>query len=137
MLCRSKVIEQLRFDLDLIEVSNGFCFSVRNRRVIPCPINESMRDKTSPRSFIPYDCSTPPKPGYFREGILNSFHDAMIRVNFLNKFYPCLIEPGMPHKVRKQVVAGPKDSGKTCSIISLTPKALRPLRRNARYRPPC
>jgi hypothetical protein len=109
-----EVIEQLQFDVDLIEVANGFCFSIRNRRFIPCPIAESMCGKMSPRAFVPYDCSTPPDPGYFRQAILNSFEDPTIRVNFLNKFYQCLVAYRMPHKVRKLVVAGPRDSGKTC-----------------------
>ena len=67
-----EVIQQLQFDVDLIEVANGFCFSIRNHRFIACPIAESMCRKMSPRVFVPYDCSTPPDPGYFREAILNS-----------------------------------------------------------------
>jgi hypothetical protein len=109
-----EVIRQLQIDVDLVEVSNGFCFSIRNRSFRQCPIDESMRGKISPRAFVPYDCSTPPNPAYFRDAILNSFEDPTVRVNFLNKFYQCLIPSGMPQKVRKLVVAGPKDSGKTC-----------------------
>ncbi|CAB3995433.1 sperm receptor for egg jelly-like [Paramuricea clavata] len=108
-----EVILQLQVDVDLVEVSNGFCFSIRNRSFRQCPIDESMRGKISPRAFVPYDCSTPPTPAYFRDAILNSFEDPTVRVNFLNKFYQCLIPSGMPQKVRKLVVAGPKDSGKT------------------------
>ena len=44
---------------------------------------------------------------------MNSFPNIKTRVNFLNKFYQCLMASKMPHKVRKLVVAGPKDSGKT------------------------
>ena len=108
-----EVIRQLQIDGDLIEVSNGFCFSLRKRSFRQCPIDESMRGKISPRAFVPYDCSTPPDPAYFRDAILNSFEDSTVRVNFLNKFYQCFIPSGMPQKVRKLVVAGPKDSGKT------------------------
>ena len=109
-----EVIQQLQFDVDLIEVANRFCFSIQNRHFIACPITESMCGKMSPRAFVPYDCSTPPDPGYFREAILNSFKDPAIRVNFMNKFYQCLIAYRMPHKVKKLFVAGPRDSGKTC-----------------------
>ena len=108
-----EIIEQLTFNNDLIEVSNGFCFSVIQRRFIPCPLVPSMRGKISPRAFVPYDCSTPPEPGHFRYAIVNSFEDPVTRVNFLNKFYQCLLASRMPHKVRKLVVVGPRDSGKT------------------------
>ena len=37
-----EIIAQLEFNNDLIEVSNGFCFSVRQRRFIPCPLVPSM-----------------------------------------------------------------------------------------------
>ena len=53
---------------------------------------------------------------FSKEGILNSFPDPETRVNFLNKFYQCLLAGKMPHKVRKLVVHGPKDPGKTSLI---------------------
>ena len=62
---------------------------------------------------MPYDHLTPPQPGFFREGILNSFPDRKECIEFLNKFYQCLLAFSVPHKVRKLVVAGPRDSGKT------------------------
>ena len=63
--------------------------------------------------YVSYDSSTPPNPKYFRESILNSFPDDYNRANFLTKFYQCLMAGRMPHKVRKLVVKGLKDSGKT------------------------
>ena len=108
-----EIIPQIRFDLDLIEVSHGYCFSIKSRSFIPCPIPSTMLGKLSPRAFVPYDASTPPQLMYFQEGILNSFLDDNIRTRFLNKFYQCLLAFNMPHKVSKLVVAGPKDSGKT------------------------
>ncbi|XP_028403921.1 uncharacterized protein LOC114526506 [Dendronephthya gigantea] len=107
------IIHQIKFDVDLIEVSHCYCFSIKARKFIVCPIPESMRGKLSPRSFVPYDCSKPPNPGYFRDGIVNSFPDDDVRARFLNKLYQCLLAFSMPHKVRKLVVVGPKDSGKT------------------------
>ena len=103
-----EIVEQLKFYLNLIEVSNGLFFSIQNRRFMPCPIEDDLL-----RSFVEYNCSTPPDPGHFRAGILNSFQDPVVRVNFLNKFYQCLMASKMPQKVRKLVVAGPRDSGKT------------------------
>ena len=108
-----EIIQQIKFDLDLIEVSNGYCFSIKSRSLIPCPIPTSKLGKISPRAFIPYDHRTPPDPHYFEEAILNSFPDDEERVRFLNKFYQCFSAFNMPHKVKKLVVAGPQDSGKT------------------------
>ena len=98
-----EIIEQLKFNNDLIEVSNGVALYL-----VP-----SMRRKISPRAFVSYDCSTPPEPGHFRYAILNSFEDPVTRVNFLNKFCQRFLASRMPHKVRKLVVVGPRDSGKT------------------------
>ena len=108
-----EVVQQLTIDKNLIEVCDGYCFSIRARRFVPYPIEESRRGKVSPRAFVKYDPSIPPQPGYFRDGICNSFPDANTRTNFLNKFYQCLMAHSMPHKIRKLVVQGPKDSGKT------------------------
>ena len=107
------IVPQIEFDLDLIEVSNGFFFHIPTRVFIRNAIPAEKCGKTSPRAFVPYNCETPPEPGYFREGILNSFPDPVVRANFCNKFYQCFLAFKMPHKIRKLVVAGPKDSGKT------------------------
>ena len=114
-----EMILQIQFDLDLIEVSNGFCFSISKRAFIANAIPSSKIGKLSPRAFVPYDCSTPPQPIYFQEGVPNSFPGEEERVNFLNKFYQCLFASKMPQKTRKLVVAGPRDSGKTswCNVF--------------------
>ena len=66
--------------------------------------------------FISYDSTAEPDPKVFKQGILNSFFDPEARVNFLNKFYQCLMAGKMPRKVLKLVSHGPKDSGKTSGI---------------------
>ena len=106
-------MDQISFDFDLIEVSAGYCFSIKARGFIPCPIPELKLGKVSPKAFVPYDHTTPPNPHYLREAILNSFPDDDKRARFLNKFYQCLTPFNMLHKNKKLVVAEPKDSGKT------------------------
>ena len=108
-----EIVQQIEFDFDLIEVSDGFCFSISKRKFVANAIPSSKVGKVSPRAFVPYDCSTPPQPRYFQEGVLNSFDDLKERVNFLNKFYQCLLAFKMPQKTRKLVLADPRDSGKT------------------------
>ena len=53
---------------------------------------------------------------YFKEGIFNSFPEEELRARFLNKFYECLMAGKMPHKTRKLVLCGPKDSGETSLV---------------------
>ncbi len=72
-----------------IEVSKGFFFKISRRTFIANAIPEATIGKISPRAFVPYDCSTPSTPRYFEQGILNSFPDLDVRINFLNKFYQC------------------------------------------------
>ena len=69
--------------------------------------------KISPRAYIPYDSTTPPRPLHFKSGIENSFPDVHVRTAFLNIFYQCFLGRRMPHKIRKLVVSGPRDSGQT------------------------
>ena len=91
----------------------GTCFRISEGKLIHEPISDNDVGKVSLRMYVPYDSSTPPNPKYFRESILNSFPEDYDRANVLNKFYRCLMAGRMPHKVRKLVVKGPKDSGKT------------------------
>ena len=93
-------------------MSNRFCFVISLRAFVHNPIGESQIGKLSPRAYVPYDCYATPEPRYFREGVYNSFPDE-VRLNFLNKFFQCLVACKMPQKSRKLVVAGPRDSGKT------------------------
>ena len=69
------IVPQIEFDLDLTEVSNGFFFHIPTRVFIRNAIPAEKCGETSPRAFVPYNCETPPEPGYCREGILNSFPD--------------------------------------------------------------
>ena len=108
-----EIIRQIDFDTNLIEVSNGYCFKISTKSFVHQPIPLEQRGSLSPRSFVPYDCRKEPEPGYFKDGVINSFPDPEIRARFCNKFFQCLMAAKMPHKTRKLVVAGPKDSGKT------------------------
>ena len=100
-------------NLDLIEVLGGKCFKISERRFIDTPLKEGDFQKLSPRMFVEYNPDVEPEPLYFKEGILNSFPEEELRARFLNKFYECLMAGKMPHKTRKLVLCGPKDSGKT------------------------
>ena len=51
--------------------------------------------------------------GYFSHSILNSFPEVPKRVEFLNKFYQCLLYGQLPHKAKKLIVCGVNNSGKS------------------------
>ena len=94
----------------MIEVRSpeGTCFKITERAFINHPIEEK-----DIGMYVPYDSTTPPDPKYFKESVINSFEDPKEILNFLDKFLQCLMCGRMPQKVKKLVVMGPKDSGKT------------------------
>ena len=109
-----EVIRQIRFDWDLTEVLDEYCFSVRKRDFIECPIDNKDIGIVSPRAYAPnYNSKEDPVSLYFKESIENSFPNLATRINFLNKYYQCLTVGKFPHKCPKLVVAGPRDSGKS------------------------
>ena len=109
-----ELIPQIRFDWDLIEVKDGYCFSTSKRDFIECPIETRDIGKISPRVYAPYyNCKEEPVPLYFQQSIENSFPNLSTKINFLNKYYQCLTVNKFPHKCPKLVVAGPRDSGKS------------------------
>ena len=109
-----EVIRQIKFDWDWIEVQDEYCFSVRKRDFIECPIDTKDIGIVSPRAYAPnYNSKEDPVPSYFKESIENSFPNLATRINFLNKYYQCLTVGKFPHKCPKLVVAGPRDSGKS------------------------
>jgi hypothetical protein len=67
-----ELVEQMEFDSDLIEVSEGICFSISCRSFVPDAISAEKIGKVSPLAFVPYRSSTPPTPRFFEEGVVNS-----------------------------------------------------------------
>ena len=85
-----EVIRQTRFDWDLTEVQDEYCFSVRKRDFIECPIDTKDIGIVSPGAYAPnYNSKEDPVPLYFKESIENFFPNLATRINFLNKYYQC------------------------------------------------
>ena len=68
-----EIIAQIEFDADYIEVSY---FEISSRSFIDCPPMLSF-GKISPRAYIPYDSTTPPRLLHFKSGIENFFRMCM------------------------------------------------------------
>ena len=70
-----EVISPLTINYNLIEVNHGMCWSVRDEKFIPCPIQDDDIGRISPRAFCLYDSTKAPDPRYFKEILENSLTD--------------------------------------------------------------
>ena len=91
---------------------NGEFLKLSSRSFVASPFNESDFGVISPRCYQDFVVSMECDGGFFATSVLNSFPSSIERA-FLNKFYQCLLCHQLPHKVRKLVVVGPCDSGKS------------------------
>ena len=105
-----KVMPQLKFDGDIIEVLEGMSFKLSSRQ-FKLPYTESQRGLISPRIFHDFKIRSNCDGGYFGSSVLDCFPDVAERTRFLNKFYQCLLAGQLPLKTRKLMVVGPSDSG--------------------------
>lgn len=122
------MIPQIQFDYDYIEILGDRYLKLSSRRFVKCPFKDDEFGVTSPRCFQPFKLGelTRSDGGYFSSSVFNSFPELPERVNFLNKFYQCLLCYQLPHKAKKLVVVGEIDSGKSswCQILKgLIPEA--------------
>ena len=100
-------------DYDIIVCVQVKFLKLSSRQFVYCPFKDSYFGKISPRAFSNFDVNNPGDGGFFASSVRNSFPDEELMVEFLNKFYQCLLFGQLPHKCRKLVVVGEKDSGKT------------------------
>lgn len=102
------------FAHDLIEINGGKCLKLSSRRFVNIPFKPDGVGKISPRLYADYTLGVSRNDGgFFSQSILNSFPDVIVRAEFLNKFYQCLLYDQLPHKTRKLVVVGTNNSGKS------------------------
>lgn len=93
---------------------NGKCFKLSSLEFIDTPLTPTKRGVISPRTFHSYDrFEDGLDAGVFAESIMNSFPDDARRIQFINKFYQCLLYQQLPQKTKKLVACGLADSGKT------------------------
>ena len=98
----------------MIEINGGKCVKLSSRCIVKTPLEASDIGKVSPRIYCDYTLKrTSGDGGYFSHSIINSFPEVPKRVEFLNKFYQCLLYGQLPHKAKKLVVCGANNSGKS------------------------
>jgi len=93
-------------DYDYIEINDGWFFKLSSKSFVHCPFDASDLGKISPRCYKDFDLGTDCDGGHFASSIHNSFPELEKKINFLNKFYQCLLCFQFPHKVPRLVTVG-------------------------------
>ena len=118
--------DQLTINYDLIEVRDGWCYSIPNRKFIKDAIQDASIGKITPRAFVDYDHTKNPEPGYFQTILENSLDEVEI-LHFCEYFLRLLNLGGKQHKERVLCLNGEPNSGKTS--LFTPPTAIIPRRR--------
>ena len=113
-----EVIRPITIDYDLIEVNDGKCWSVRERRFIDQAIEDDNKGLVTPRAFCRYDCSTPPQPEYFKEILENSLTENEV-ATFCEDFLKLLNYNRKRHKDKVPCLVGQTNSGKTSLFMPI------------------
>ena len=109
--------KQLRINYDLIEVLNGWCFSLSQRRFVQNPIKEI--GKECPRAFVQYPHTKEPEAKYFQEILENSLSPT--GVTHFCEYYLRLLNHGIKqHKEKVMCLIGEPNSGKTSLFTPIT-----------------
>ena len=74
----------LTINHDLIEVNDGWCWSIKRRSFLENAIQDHQIGKVSPRAFCPYDPARDPDPKYFEEVLENGLVIVVVVCFFLN-----------------------------------------------------
>ena len=86
-----------------------------SRCIVKTPLEDRDIGKVSSRIYCDFTLKrTSGDSGYVSHSILNSFPEVPQHVEFLNKFYQCLLHGQLRHKAKKLVACGANNSGK-CS----------------------
>ena len=109
--------QQLRINYDLIEVLDGWCFSLSQRRFVQNPIKEI--GKECPGAFVQYSHTKEPEAKYFQEILENSLSPT--GVTYFCEYYLRLLNHGIKqHKEKVMCLIGEPNSGKTSLFTPIT-----------------
>ena len=99
-------------DYNLIEVNNGYCWPVSERRFLKNAFPADNVSLLTPRAFLRYDPLKVPQPKYFREVLENSLSEADVAM-CCDDFLRLLHFNKKKHKKRVPCLVGEADSEKT------------------------
>lgn len=115
----SEFPRQLKINYDLIEVSDGFCFSISERRFVENAIRDSDVGRETPRAYVEYEHDKVPEPRYFREILENSLSETDVQI-FCEYFMRLLHYGTKQHKEKVLCLIGEPNSGKTSLFAPIT-----------------
>ena len=107
-----EVIRPLRVDYNLIEVNDGRCWSIKERRFLDNAIKDKDIGHVTPRAFSTYDAMKEVEPKYFKEILENSLQEAEISTS-CEDFLKLLNHNQKRHKDRVPCLIGAANSAKT------------------------
>jgi hypothetical protein len=113
-----EVIRPLTIDYNLIEVMNGQCWSIKEKKFIQNAIHETSIGLVSPRAYCKYDSSKPSDPKYFKEILENSLTESQIAM-FCSDFLKLLEYNKKRHKDKVPCLVGDANSGKTSLFLPM------------------
>ena len=114
----SEYPRQLHINYDLIEVSDGFCFSISERRFVQNAIRDSEIGRETPRAYVPYKQDKVPEPRYFKEILENSLSNTEIQ--FFCEYFIRLLHYGTKQHKEVLCLIGEPNSGKTSLFAPIT-----------------
>ena len=107
-----QVIRPLCVDYNLIEVNDGWCWSIKERRFLENAVKDKDIGHVTPRAFSRYDPKKEAEPKYFKEILENSLPEAEIEM-FCEDFLRLLNHDQKRHKDKVPCLIGAANSGKT------------------------
>ena len=99
-------------DYNLIEVSDGKCWSVKEEHFVENAIDEKQIGHVTPRAFSPFNATTEPEPRYLCEILENSLTEDET-VAFCEDFLRLVNHNQKGHKQKVPCLIGDANSGKT------------------------
>ena len=113
-----EVTRPIVVDYNLIEVNEGKCWPVSERRFLNNAIPAEKMGPVTPRAFSRYDPSKVPQPKYFQDVLKKSLTENEIGL-FCEDFLRLLNFNRKKHKERGPYLVGESDSGKTRLLYSI------------------
>ena len=112
--------KQLKINYDyLIEVLDGWCFSISRREFVENAISHSDIGRESPRAFVAYRRDKSPDVAFFKEILENSLSEDEIG-HFCEYFIRLLNYGTKHHKEKVLCLIGEPNSGKTSLFTPIT-----------------
>ena len=107
-----EVMRPLCVYYNLIEVNDGQCWSIKDRRFVDNAIDDKDIGHITPRAFSPYDPTKEPDPKYFKEILENSRSSVEVQL-FCEDFLKLLNHNKKRHKDKVPCLVSAANSGKT------------------------